>query len=313
MAEVSEKSVSSVLFIFIDGLGIGPRDSHSNPLTQFEPSVLRLFSDRSDPLPRNGVTLATDATMGVPGIPQSATGQTALFTGKNASRMIGRHLQGFPNQKLRQIIADHSLFKRLKQNGSRVTFANAYSPAFFEQRPRWVSATTAMCQSSKTPLRGFDELLAGRSLYMDFTNRMLRDNGYQVPLRTPAEAGQLLARLSQDFELCLYEYFLTDWIGHRGSLEEAARLLEELDLFLKAVIEAMPLERVSLIVTSDHGNIENMRTRRHTLNPVPTMVWGELVAGFRGARKPSLFDIAPAVRGFLETACPQIEVPQSTT
>lgn len=296
---MTKKPSSSVLLIFIDGLGIGPRDPRSNPLARFQPSVLRLFSDSSDRLPRDGTLFVTDAVMGVPGIPQSATGQTALFTGINASRMLGRHLQGFPNQALRQLIADHSIFKQLKQRGRTVTFANAYSPAFFDKRPRWISVTTAMCESSHTPLRGFSELLEGRALYMDFTNRALRQNGHPIPLRSPAEAGRLLVDLSQDYELSLYEYFLTDWVGHRGTLEEAARLLEELDQFLAAVVEALPLDRVSLIVTSDHGNIENMSTRRHTSNPVGTMVWGEIASTFPVDRNPVLYDIAPLIRDFL--------------
>lgn len=301
---MGEKGSSSVLFIFIDGLGIGSDDAHSNPLALFEPSVLRLFQEPSQ-LPHNGALFLTDPTMGVPGIPQSATGQTALFTGRNAARIIGRHLQGFPNERLKQIIAKQSLFKVLKENDRRVAFANAYTPSFFESRPRWISVTTSMCESSCTPLRGFDELLTGRSLYMDFTNRILRTKGYKVPLWTPIEAGQILAELSQSYDLCLYEYFLTDWIGHRGTLEDASKLLEELDEFLKAVIEALPLDRVSLVITSDHGNIEDMSTRRHTLNPVGTLIWGELATDFRRNQSHALYDIAPLIEAFLEECAPR--------
>jgi bisphosphoglycerate-independent phosphoglycerate mutase (AlkP superfamily) len=49
-----------------------------------------------------------------------------------------------------------------------------------------------------------------------------------------------------------------------------------------------------VILTSDHGNIEDLSTRSHTLNPVPTIVWGassQQVAN----RISSLADITPAI------------------
>ena len=37
----------------------------------------------------------------------------------------------------------------------------------------------------------------------------------------------------------------------------------------------MDLDRTALIVTSDHGNVEDLRTKSHTWNPVPTLLFGE--------------------------------------
>jgi hypothetical protein len=37
-----------------------------------------------------------DASLCVPGLPQSATGQAALLTGLNAPELMGRHIEGFP-------------------------------------------------------------------------------------------------------------------------------------------------------------------------------------------------------------------------
>jgi bisphosphoglycerate-independent phosphoglycerate mutase (AlkP superfamily) len=53
-----------------------------------------------------------------------------------------------------------------------------------------------------------------------------------------------------------------------------------------------------MILTSDHGNIEDLSTRSHTLNPVPTIIWG---AGSQRVanRISSLADITPAIISLL--------------
>lgn len=77
---------------------------------------------------RRGVLLQPlDACLGVPGLPQSATGQTALFTGVNAAAAVGEHVTAHPTAPLRAIIAEHSLLKRAAEGGAQVMMANAHS------------------------------------------------------------------------------------------------------------------------------------------------------------------------------------------
>ncbi len=276
-----------LLWIFIDGLGIGRRDPTVNPLARFEPVVLRVWEDRWGPFPRGGVCVATDAGLDVRGTPQSATGQATLFTGLNAARMAGGHRQGYPDPLLRRLVAESSVFARLRADGRRVTFANVYTPQFFERRPRWVSVTTVMAESSGIRLRNVEDLRRGRGLFMDFSNRLLRRLGLALPEWTPEEAASVLVRLAHDHDLCLYEYFLTDLVGHRGTLEEAQAVLYDLDRFLAAVLDGLELTRCSLLITSDHGNIEDKSLRSHTRNPVPTLAWGPLAD--RLATRPAPF------------------------
>ena len=120
-----------VIFIFIDGLGIGSCDPRVNPLAAFQPRILRLYQNALGPFPFQGQCLVTDAQLNVAGTPQSATGQTTLLTGVNAATYLGHHLPGFPNRTLKELLAKHSLFRRLKQKGMQMTFANAYTPSFF--------------------------------------------------------------------------------------------------------------------------------------------------------------------------------------
>ncbi len=262
----------SVLFLFVDGLGVGSGDNGANPFVGFQPQVLRLRSEALGPFPRGGICIPTDAGLGVDGVPQSATGQTTLFTGVNAAQQIGRHLQGFPNFSLKTLIAQESLFQRMRRAGFHITFANAFTPKFFRKRPRWVSVTTVMSETAGVGLRD----LSSPSLFMDFSNRFLRERGLSVPVRTPQIAARILADLTYAHDLCLYEYFLTDLEGHRGSFDSAVRLLSELDLFLVSVVESLDFSRASLVIASDHGNIEDMSHRHHTVNPVPTLLWGDI-------------------------------------
>lgn len=272
-----------------------------NPLAAFQPQILTIYENSLGPFPRSGRCLVTDAQMGVPGLPQSATGQTALLTGINAPAYLGRHLQGFPSESLKAVIRDRSIFRRLKERGHSVTFANTYAPQFFARRPRWISVSTVMCETAGVEFRRLENLLADRSLYMDFTNRLLRQRGFEVPLRTPAQAADVLVQLTREFDLCFYEYFLTDLVGHRGHFREAVTLLQELDEFLFHVLDQLDLTRTSLVICSDHGNIEKMDQKPHTTNPVPTLLWGEIERLAPEGNGFALKDIAPLIELFFDT------------
>lgn len=285
----------SVLLFFIDGLGIGKRIAQ-NPLHGLdEAQPLAVFDDEEPALLYDGVLVRTDATLGVEGRPQSASGQTTILTGINAPKLLGYHKQGFPNKALLEVIEAHSIFLQLKSSRLEPnTFANAYTRRFFDEKPRWVSATTAAMQAANMRFRDLEDLRAGRAVFQDFTNRMLVERGEDVQERTAEEAGRILATLASEHEFTLYEYFITDKVGHLQDMERARTILTELAKFLRTLIDNLDLRRTTLIVTSDHGNIEDLSFRNHTLNPVPTLLWGARAREMAGRIK-SLADITPAI------------------
>ena len=284
----------SVFLFFIDGLGIGSRGPF-NPFDGLEYAApLAQFKDElSNTL--DGELAPTDARLGVGGRPQSASGQTTILTGINAPAVLGYHKQGFPNQALLEVIREHSLFLRLKRAGvGPITFANAYTARFFQDRPRWVSATTAAVQAAGMEFRTVEDLQNDRAVYQDFTNKLLIERGETVSERTPGEAARILARLAAENRFTLYEYFITDKVGHAQDMDKARIVLKDLALLVRELVSNIDLSRTSVILTSDHGNIEDLSTRNHTLNEVPTIIWGadrDQIA----QRVRTLADITPAI------------------
>lgn len=268
-------NLPSVLLFFIDGLGIGRREE-TNPLAvikHLEP--LAHFQDEESEIVFDGIFTATDARLGIEGRPQSASGQTTILTGINAPKLLGFHKQGFPNAALRGVIEENSIFLQLKRRKIEPNvFANAYTPQFFQETPRWKSATTCAMEAAALPFRKLPDLLGKKALFHDFTNRSLIEKGFDVPVFSPNEAGEILARLAKAHRFTLYEHFLTDKIGHAQDFEWAAKHLPQLAEFLRATLQRIDLETTTVILTSDHGNLEDLSIRTHTLNDVPTIVWG---------------------------------------
>lgn len=219
-----------------------------------------------------------NATLGVPGLPQSGTGQTTLLTGRNAPRLVGRHFGPYPYSTLRGLLAEYGIFRRLAERGKSVIFANAFPHQYFsylEKHPGRVTATTQSWLAAGFPLNGAAELRGGNALSADITNQRWHRLGYpDMPVITPQTGGRRLATLAQRYDFVFYEYFYTDHAGHRQSMEEAVRILELLDEFLEGILDEWNPRDMLLLLTSDHGNLEDLSVRTHTRNPVPLVAAG---------------------------------------
>jgi hypothetical protein len=296
-------TASSIVFIFIDGFGLAAA-GESNPLAVIGlPRLERLLGLRLIAGACAAQTRLTvrgvDACLGVEGLPQSATGQTALFTGENGPALLGMHLPGFPNEPLREVIREKSLFKVAAGQGIRATFANAYRSSYFElvsQGKRRHSVTTVAAMAAPGPLRTTAELLRGEAVCWDITNAFLLTLSEVVPVVSPEAAGGNLMRLSQGHGLVVFETFETDLVGHRRNWESAAGLLDKLDRFLSAALQCRPPE-TTLVVCSDHGNFEDFATSGHTRNPVPLIAAGPAAPRF--AQVQSIDGVYHAIIGAL--------------
>ncbi len=278
--------MTHVVILFLDGVGLGAEDPQVNPLVAAGLPVLEGLVGRGALVAGSGpietpaaVMVPTDASLGVPGRPQSATGQTALLTGRNAPQLVGGHYGPRPTAALRQMLEGDTLFSLALAAGNPVAFANAYPAGYFaaiERGKRLHGAIPHAVQAAGIPLRTADDLAAGRALSVDLTNAAWR-NGLEypdMPERTPAEAGVAMARLAVGHSLSFFDHWATDMAGHQGGLAAAVRILEEFDAFLGGLLSGIDLARTLVLITSDHGNIEDLSQRGHTENRVPTILIG---------------------------------------
>jgi hypothetical protein len=277
-----------VIFVFVDGVGAGLPDPDVNPLARAEYLLSRFADGTGAPLPAGGRAVLADARLGVPGRPQSATGHTTILTGENAPRLIGQHLLGFPNGRLRELLTERSIFRTVVERGGRAAFANAFPIAYlraigfdvpgepeFElgrRRPR-AAATTVAFAAAGGRFRTWAEAREGTALPHDITGDRARGLSGALPHRDPAEAAEILLRIARAHDFTLFEFFETDEAGHARSMELAVSALGRVDGLLRALLPALGPDD-ALVVTSDHGNVEDLTTRNHTLNPVPVLGFG---------------------------------------
>jgi 2,3-bisphosphoglycerate-independent phosphoglycerate mutase len=282
-----------MIFVFIDGLGLGVEDKLINPVYAANaPNIQNILSGKN--------AIATDASLGVKGLPQSATGQTAVFTGVNAPLVLGRHLNGQPTVTLKKIIDHNNMFKELIRMGIKVTNSNIYRQEYLtkmldpkEKRHR-PSVTSVMTLSAGLKFRNVQDYNDANGVYHDITGQIIKDGGYTKTTITPREAAARLYKISRDSDFTLFEHFMTDIIGHKMNMELAVKEIELLDEFLGELIKLVDADEDIVFITSDHGNIEDTSVKTHTMNKVPTAILGKLPQEL-DIRIESLLDIMPAV------------------
>ena len=274
----------SIIYFFIDGIGLGEPDPEVNPFYRYSESFFATLGSKepSRDLPEDFFMRPTDAHMGYPGLPQSATGQTSLWTGINGVSSMGRHMTGFPGPTLIQVIQRQSIIKRVVDAGLKATLLNAYSDDYtrrIQRRPRMISASTHVQWASGQELKTFADLENKDALFMDITHEFMHQfmplYKDRFPQITAYEQGQNLVKISRNYDLVLYEYFLTDKAGHNQDFEQTRGLIKTLEDFLDGITAEMDQNNELLIISSDHGNAENLSVKTHTNNKVPTFSYGK--------------------------------------
>lgn len=327
-------------FFFLDGVGLGEDDTDRNPFARAKMPYLQnllegyklvadglLFSGKvnemsiSDqryatfenveiPSPKRFendrcALLALDACMGVKGMPQSATGQATILTGENMPAMLGLHQGPKPNAKLILSLRKANLIKTLLNAGLDVALLNAFPPVYFDnvksgQHKQGVIAFAV--SSAGVSLKTVSDLVDEKAISADFTGRGWREqlDFPSVPQLDPFEAGQRLGTLAQKYDFSIFEYWMSDYIGHRCNMNTACATLEEIDQVLGGLLDVWDDEDGIILISSDHGNLEDLNTRHHTYNYVPALVIGapHLSLPF-SVMLHNLSDIAPAVIQFL--------------
>ncbi|RPJ20815.1 MAG: metalloenzyme domain-containing protein, partial [Chloroflexi bacterium] len=201
-----------VLFIFLDGIGLGENDPETNPFARAKmPNLNKLLEGRSllkDAAPFQGeraTLLAIDPAVGVSGLPQSATGQAILLTGINIPAELGYHYGPKPNPEVAAYLKEATLFSRFAKEGKKAVLLNAYPPRYFDaidSGKRLYSSIPLSVINAGLPLFKHDDLFAGRALSADFTGEGWRTMlGFiDSPVMEPPQAGRRLGTLAKEYD-----------------------------------------------------------------------------------------------------------------
>ena len=251
--------------------------------------------------------LAIDPSVGVPGLPQSATGQAMLVTGTNIPAEIGYHYGPKPNPEVAVYLNNGTLFSRCRGARKKAALLNAYPPRYFhgiDSGKRLYSSIPLAVTNAGLKLFTHEDLFAGRALSADFTGDGWRAMlGFpEAPTLSAPQAGRKLVRLATEYDFSMFEYWASDYAGHKQQMETAIELMETFDGVLGGLVEEMDAERrktkadLLVLVTSDHGNMEDLSTRKHTDAMVPALVIGNKTARDEFTRgMTNLTHVAPAI------------------
>jgi hypothetical protein len=323
-----------LLFIFLDGVGIGEA-SNNNPFYVAQADFLPFYNGQNA-LPDGTPVKAIDPVLGVEGLPQSATGQTTLFTGENIPAMLKKHKGSYPNKLMRKIIKEKNIISRLRAKKLNAGFINAYpffsefftndyiniredgSFRFSDEFPlpfkRRISVTTCIMITSHLVPFNERDIIEENAIYQDYSNLSLKRRieeakkmekfeklakkiNVKLPQFSPEKAAEILFKTAQKYDFILYEYFQTDLYAHRRTFADRIQLIRKLNRLIGTLVSLLNREHDTLLVTSDHGNLEESAVHTHTRNPVPLVVWGNQSHRLRNSIE-SLVDVTPAVERF---------------
>jgi 2,3-bisphosphoglycerate-independent phosphoglycerate mutase len=171
-----------------------------------------------------------------------------------------------------------------------------------ERHPARMAVVSSAALAAGIPLRTVDELRHGNGISADITGAGWHSLGVPgLPVITPHEAGMRCAGLLHRHEFVVFEYSKTDHAGHAMGMEEAVTSLEAIDGFVGGILDSIDMRRDLFLLTSDHGNVEDLSTKTHTRNPVPAIFAGHRHAEAaelferRRLRGPSILDVTPVL------------------
>lgn len=253
--------VSALIWLALDGLG--------HPLDAPQGSVWEQELPTLGPLIDAG--LALDATLGVAGLPQSGTGQTCWLTGQDAVRVMGEHFGPHAGPTLQKLLNAEALPVRLQAAGARAALVNLYAPEYFAAasgRRNRMGCFPFAFRAAGLPLNPAGVPLLRASLGLHY-------QAPWEPFLTPDEVkacGAALAKTAADWDLLVADLWFSDVLGHLGRPDPDPAVVQGGRAYMRR-LDALVLGLLDggarVVVSSDHGNFENLQVKSHTLARVP--------------------------------------------
>jgi len=300
------------LFLFLDGIGLGADNPETNPFVRANMPYLesllggKKLTGSAAPFENEHLSLiAADPNLGVKGFPQSATGQAVLLTGINIPAELGYHYGPKPNPEVAKYLDGETLFSKTVKAGKKTALLNAYPPRYFDgidSGKRLYSSIPLALTNAGIPLFTDKDYYEGKALSADFTGEGWREFlGFSdSPVFEPEIAGKKLGELASQYDFSFFEYWASDYAGHKQDMPWAIRQLETFDSVLKGLLEVWQAEEGLIVLTSDHGNMEDLSTRKHTAAKVPLVVFGNSNERHAFTGITQLSEIAPAISNYLQ-------------
>ncbi|HEX2905702.1 MAG TPA: hypothetical protein VHO69_02500, partial [Phototrophicaceae bacterium] len=214
-----------ILLLFLDGIGLGEDNPAINPFAAANLPTLTALTNGQRWLRTTGIQhskraslVPTDAGLGVPGKPQSATGQATILTGRNVSQLIGEQYGPKPNPAVRRILAEDNFFKQVRARGLTTALLDAYPPTLHHDIARGKTLRSSIQQAAYEAgqeLFGVKELAAQQALTPEWTGQSWHTylGLTDTPVYTPYEAGQLLVQISRQYAFAMHSHWMTDMVG----------------------------------------------------------------------------------------------------
>lgn len=135
-------------------------------------------------------------------------------------------------------------------------------------------------------------------------------------LKPEMSALELTERLVQEigrdyFDLIIVNYANPDMVGHTGNIDASIKAVETVDVCLGKLSQAVRQKGGILVISADHGNVEEMVDSEgepltsHTLNLVPFVVVSDAHQSIKLKPSGTLADIAPTLLSLMGLSQPQ--------
>ena len=132
----------------------------------------------------------------------------------------------------------------------------------------------------------------------------------QPEMSAPEVTDKLVAAIKGgEYDVIICNYANGDMVGHTGKMPAAIKAVETLDACLGRLAEAVESSGGQMLVTADHGNVEQMQDEStgqehtaHTSNLVPLVYVGQQHVDF--SDRGTLSDVAPTLLDLMHVEQP---------
>ena len=129
----------------------------------------------------------------------------------------------------------------------------------------------------------------------------------QPQMSAPEVGSAVLKAISEGIDFVVVNFANGDMVGHTGNFEAAVSAVEAVDMELGRIIEAARSNDYAVVITSDHGNCEEMRDDEGNVltNHTVGKVWCFVIAdGVSEVRPGALNNVAPTILKLMELDIP---------